>query len=200
MKNIVLSMMAVIAISSVGFADEYNVNDASERENTPEDKGFYLGLAYSHLSHDIDHEGLTINFELDFYAVMFDVGYKFNPYIAVEGRYNLSLGDTALGDTYRDDRLAEADLSVLSFFVKPMYPIAPEMDIYVLLGYSLINASYSVNATSLDEGAFSWGAGASYDITEDFAIFAEYTRFYDDTLSGFDHVVDSFNVGVNYKF
>jgi len=96
--------------------------------------------------------------------------------------------------------LAEADLSVLSFFVKPMYPIAPEMDIYVLLGYSLINASYSVNATSLDEGAFSWGAGASYDMTEDFAIFAEYTRFYDDTLSGFDHVVDSFNVGVNYKF
>ncbi|MDQ7046573.1 MAG: outer membrane beta-barrel protein [Sulfurovum sp.] len=96
--------------------------------------------------------------------------------------------------------MSSADLSVFSFFVKPMYPIAPEMDIYVLLGYSFTDASHSVNPISFDEGAFSWGAGVSYDVTGEIAIFAEYTQFYNDTLNGFDHVVDGFNVGINYKF
>ncbi|MDQ7046572.1 MAG: hypothetical protein Q9M39_02760 [Sulfurovum sp.] len=92
MKNMILSIAAIVAMSSVGFADEYGVPVESETlDYAPADKGFYLGLAYNHLSHDIDHENLGTNYELDFAAVMFDIGYKFNPYIAVEGRYNISL-------------------------------------------------------------------------------------------------------------
>ncbi len=195
MKNIILSLVALVALSSVGFADENMPSDESEVvENSPEDKGFYVGLAYSHLSHDIDYQNLSTNIELDFNAIMLDVGYKFNPYIAVEARYNFSLGDTDM-----DDYMQEAEASVLSLFVKPMYPIAPEMDIYVLLGYSLTDVSNTNDITSFDEGAFSWGAGASYDMTEEFSVFAEYTQFYNDTVNGFDHVVDSFNIGVTYK-
>ena len=160
-----------------------------------EDKGIYLGLAYSHLSHDLDVEGTGIYRELDFNAVMFEVGYKFNPYVAVTGRYNFSLGDSD-----SDNLMDSADLSVFSLFVKPMYPIAPEMDIYLLLGYSFVDGSYSNNAVSLSESSFSWGAGASYDMTEDFSVFAEYTYLYGDTNNGFDHVVDSFNIGLMYKF
>ena len=195
MKNIILSLAALVAISSAGYADE-NMSSAESEvvENSPEDKGFYVGLAYSHLSHDLDHEALTTKHELDFNAIMLDVGYKFNPYIAVEARYNFSLGDTDM-----DDQLDSAEVSVLSFFVKPMYPIAPEMDIYALLGYSLTDSSNTYDLTSFDEGAFSWGGGASYDMTEDFSVFAEYTQYYNDTVNGFDHVVDSFNIGVTYK-
>lgn len=188
MKKIILASAAIVALSSLGFA-------AENREGNKEDGGFYLGLAYSHLSHDIDYERLTTNVELDFNAIMLQAGYKFNPYVAVEGRYNVSFSDTDL-----DDHMDNADGSVLSLFVKPMYPIAPEMDIYALLGYSLTDASNDLSITSVDEGAFSWGLGALYDITEEFNIFADYTRFYDDRLTGFDHVVDSFNIGVNYKF
>jgi len=195
MKKIVLSLAVIVAMSSMGFADEYVAPVESEAtENAPEDKGFYVGLAYSHLSHDIDHETLTTKAELDFYGLMLDVGYKFNPYIAVEARYNFSLGDTDM-----DDQVDEAEMSVLSFFVKPMYPIAPEIDIYVLLGYSLTDASNTYANASFDEGAFSWGVGASYDMTEDFSVFADYTRYYDDTLNSFDHVNDSFNIGITYK-
>ena len=195
MKSIVLSWVAMIGISSVCFANENLVPAESEVfGNAPEDKGFYVGLAYSHLSQDIDFTTLSTNAELDFHAIMLDVGYKFNPYIAVDGRYNISLGDTDM-----DDQLDKADVSVLSLFVKPMYPIAPEMDIYVLLGYSLTDVSNTYNLTSIDEGAFSWGAGASYDMTEEFSVFAEYTQFYNDTLNGFDHVLDGFNIGVTYK-
>ena len=196
MKNIILSLVALVALSSVGFADENMPSDESEVvENSPEDKGFYVGLAYSHLSHDIDYQNLSTDIELDFNAIMLDVGYKFNPYIAVEARYNFSLGDTDM-----DDYMQEAEASVLSLFVKPMYPIAPEMDIYVLLGYSLTDVSNTNDITSFDEGTFSWGAGASYDMTEEFSVFAEYTQFYNDTIKGFDHVVDSFNIGVTYRF
>lgn len=189
MKKIMLAFAAMVALSSVGFALENSEDD------TKEDGGLYLGLAYSHLSHDIDYENRSTNVELDFHAIMLQAGYKFNPYIAVEGRYNVSLGDTD-----RDDYMDKADGSVLSLFVKPMYPIAPEMDIYALLGYSLTDVSNDVDITSFDEGAFSWGLGASYDMTEEFAVFADYTRFYDDTLRGFDHVVDGFNIGLTYKF
>ena len=187
MKKIVLSLVVIVGMSSLGFAAE---NTESEK-----DKGFYAGIAYSHLSQDIDYQDLTTNVELDFNAVMFQVGYKFNPYIAVEARYNVSLGDTDV-----DDLLDSAEVSVLSLFAKPMYPIAPEMDIYVLLGYSMVDASNSNNATSFDESAFSWGAGAAYSLTEEMAVFVEYTQFYNDTFNGFDHVVDSFNVGVSYQF
>jgi len=190
MKKIVLSLLVIMGMSSAGVADEL-----AEEERAPEDKGFYAGLAYSHLSHDNDFAGISTNFELDFYAVMLNVGYKFNPYIAVEGKYNISLGDTD-----NDNTLQSGDLSVFSIFVKPMYPLAPEMDIYVLLGYSLTNADYSNINASLDEGAFSWGAGAAYNVIEDVSIFAEYTQFYNGTLNGLDHVIDSFNIGVNYKF
>jgi len=185
MKNIILSVAAIVAMSSAGFANE----------DAPEDKGFYVGLAYSHLSDDIDNEDKTTAVEADFNAVMLEVDYKFNPYISVEGKYNVSLGNTDM-----DNYLKSAKVSVLSFFVKPMYPIAPEMDIYALLGYSSVDASYSTNLFSLNEGSFAWGAGASYDMTEEFAVFAEYTQFYNDTLNGFNHVIDSFNIGVTYKF
>ena len=195
MKNVILSLALITAMSNVGFANENTDTVESQAvESSPEDKGFYAGLAYSHLSHDIDFQRLSTNVELDFNAIMLDIGYKFNPYVAVEARYNISLGDTDV-----DDHLNEAEMSVLSFFVKPMYPIAPEMDIYALLGYSLTDAKYSQDIISFDEGSFSWGAGASYDLTEDFSIFAEYAQFYNDTLNGFDYVVDSFNLGVTYK-
>ncbi len=195
MKQIVLSLVTIIAMSSIAFSEENIAYNESTEENPPEDKGFYVGLAYSHLSHDVDHEELTTNYELDFNAVMLGVGYKFNPYIAVEGRYNISFGDTDM-----DDILIQADLSILSLFIKPIYPIAPEMDIYALLGYSLTNAEHVPTITSLDEGSFSWGGGVSYDLTEDFSIFAEYAQLYNGTLNGFDHVVDSFNIGVTYEF
>jgi opacity protein-like surface antigen len=196
MKKLVLSLLIIISISSAGFAASY---ESSDTENSPEDKGFYVGIAYSHLSHDLDFAGLGEENELDFNALMIDIGYKFNPYVALDARYNISFGDEQ--NIEHHDEIIDGKISVLSFFVKPMYPIAPEMDFYLLLGYSLIDANYPYNTTfSVDEGSFSWGAGASYDMTEDFSVFAEYAQFYNDTLNGFDHVIDSFNIGITYKF
>lgn len=200
MKKTILSIVALIPLSSNVMAGgdvvpvESNVG-GFWTEDGKDAYGLYVGVAYTHLSHDLDFKGLGEKVELDYHGIMINLGYKFNPYVAVEGRYQGSLDDND-----QDDFTQSSDVTVWSFFVKPMYPIAPEMDIYGLLGYSLTDSSNDLALTSVDEGAFSWGAGASYDMTEDITLFGEYTQLYNDTLNGFDHVIDSFNIGLIYKF
>jgi len=209
LKKIGLSILASVYLSSFAVAggDLKEVEPAVVPvipmvEEESKDQGWYLGLGYAHLSHDVDYEDRGTENEIDHHAVMLAAGYKFNSYFALEGRYWETVGDAdheispvaTVVDTWVD-----SDVSVLSIYAKPIYPIAPEMDIYALLGYAWTEVS-NTSITSLDEGAFSWGAGASYDINEHYSVFAEYTQFYNDTLRGFDHVVDSFNIGLAYKF
>ncbi len=206
MKKIILS---VVAVNSLGFSG----GDFKEVEpaliavpaivEEGEDKGLYVGLGYSHLSHDTDFAGRGMKIELDYSAIMLSAGYKFNPYFAMEGRYWSTMGDPDTENTLVVEDVSpsmlSSNVSVFSIFAKPTYPIAPKMDIYGLLGYSFTNVE-NEGVTSVDEDSFSWGAGASYDIDEHFSLFAEYTQFYNDSLNGFDHVVDSFNLGVIYQF
>lgn len=199
MKKFALSMIAVMALSSNVMAGSDTIVPLVapviiENDDETAD-GLYVGLAYTHMSHDLDFRGSTTNVELDYHTIMINLGYKFNPYIAIEGRYHVSLEDNDM-----DDYTENSDITILSLYVKPMYPISPEMDIYALLGYSMTDASNDSKVTSVDESAFSWGAGASYVMTEDFTLFADYTQYYNDTLNNFDHVIDSFNLGVTYTF
>lgn len=200
MKKIAFSLVAFIALSSNVIAGG-DIMPASTAvplvldDDHKDADGLYVGIAYSHMSHDLDFQDRSTNVELDYHGIMINLGYKFNPYIAVEGRYNGSLDDND-----QDDYTESSDITVWSLFVKPMYPLAPEMDIYGLVGYSLTEVDNDFEITSMDEGSFSWGAGGSYAMTEDFSLFAEYTQFYNDTLNGFDHVIDSFNIGVFYTF
>lgn len=203
MKKFTLSIAVFIALSTSVMADgditpvEPNVAVplVLEDDEYKDADGLYVGIAYTHLSHDRDLKSLNTSLELDYHGIMINLGYKFNPYIALEGRYQGSIEDNDM-----DDYTESSDVTVWSIFVKPMYPLAPEMDIYGLLGYSLSDSSNELGTTSVDEGAFSWGVGASYAMTEDFSLFGEYTQFYNDTLNSFDHVVDSFNIGVFYTF
>ncbi len=203
MKKIVLSIVAVLGMSSFGFADESQAPVASteiEESSENKDEGLYLGLAYTHLSLDVDHRGETIVSEMDYSALTLQAGYKFNPYIAVEGRYGISLGDPDVEGALPID---DSEITVWGIYVKPMYPVAPEFDIYALLGYAGTNVEGSFNSGKsfdVDESSFSWGLGGTYAITEEFSVFADYLLFYDDSSADFDKVVDSFNFGVSYQF
>ena len=91
-------------------------------------------------------------------------------------------------------------------------------DIYALLGYAHIDSDFIVhrlNGTtkvqSLDDDGFSWGLGLSYDINENFSVFADFVRIYDDEQTKYlaaplvgskdwDMTIDSYNFGVTYKF
>ncbi len=196
MKKIILALSALVAMSSLGFADENN--DYEEEAD-----GLYLGLAYTHLSLDLDRKQETTVSELDYTAGSLQVGYKFNPYIAVEGRYGMTFGNPDASDA---PIIGDSDITVWSIYVKPIYPVAPEFDIYALLGYASANVTgnilYNGTVTSfdVDESGFSWGVGGVYAITEEFSVFADYLLFHDESSTYFDEVLDSFSLGVTYKF
>jgi opacity protein-like surface antigen len=118
---------------------------------------------------------------------MLQAGYKFNPYIAVEGRYWFDLDE---------------DVDTWGIYAKPMYPVTDAIDIYALLGYASSDVNY------IDADGFSWGLGGAYAFTDNVAVFVDYTSMYDDDdtvayVGGserLDTEITSWNFGVTYTF
>jgi len=230
MKNIVLSAVAVLAMSSFAVAGG-DIAPVEEpvivAEPVITDGGFYLGLAYSALSgtrtETYDNgNGVTIEDEWasDTYSeVMIQAGYKFNSYVAIEGRYWFGIEDTIASRAIAGVGLVDFDASIDAWgiYVKPMYPVTDAFDIYALLGYGAAEYDYSAsnnsnltakyNTDSLD--GFSWGLGASYAFTDNVAIFVDYVSIYNDSneivysngvITDLDDTVDAWNFGVTYQF
>jgi opacity protein-like surface antigen len=156
------------------------------------DNYFYAGLGYSYMDMNDD----TLDTDITGNAVTFLAGYKFHQYLAVEGRYSLSVSDL---DVEGIDR--SWDMSNVALYLKPQYSFE-QVTVYGLLGYGETTID---NGTSHSEDGFQWGIGASFAATESIDVFVDYTRLYDD--SGFDTftanndiIFDSVTVGVNYKF
>ena len=219
MKNIVLSAVAVFAMSSFAVAggdiapiEEPVVEEVVVVENL--DAGLYLGLGYGFLTGESTdyHRGLDVTLiDEDFNQIMIQAGYKFNSYVAIEGRYWFGL-DT--GIDFADDFL-DVDQSVDSWgiYVKPMYPVTDAFDVYALLGYA--GSEYEVSnygstyTPDLDLDGFSWGLGVAYSFNENVSIFADYVSLYDDdndwTEEGnivhtISDKISTINVGVSYNF
>lgn len=219
MKTLTLSLATILATSTFAFAGgdiapvEPMIETPVVIEDVVSDSGVYVGLAYSLLKSDSDFDN---NHDLgaDYSAIMFQGGYKFNEYIAVEGRYWLGLTDEAFDNPLHHAFLDDFDTEGTAWgvYVKPMYPVTDALDVYALLGYG----SASANGITLNDGSihdldvdgFSWGIGAAYSFTDNISVFADYVDFQDDTLtvtsnalSGtFDHAFDAINLGVTYKF
>ena len=156
------------------------------------DNYFYAGLAYSYMDMNDD----TLNTDITGNAVTFLAGYKFHQYLAVEGRYSLSVSDLDVDGTDRS-----WDMSNVALYLKPQYSFS-QVTVYGLLGYGEVTLD---NGPSHSEDGFQWGLGASYAATDSIDVFVDYTRLYDD--NGFDSftanndiVFDSVTVGVNYNF
>jgi len=180
---------------------------------------FYAGVAYSRMGSsisDIKLEGVhttLADVDLEMGAVMLDLGYKINDYIAVEGRY--WIGTTTDRFHVKDWTLHKAvdtDTTAWGIYAKPMYPITETFDVYGLVGYG----SASLNDAKGFDGdvdGITWGVGAAYEFVEGFSFFVDYVAFTEDTLSNnsltdfagvsdtnYDHDFDAVNFGVNYQF
>ena len=175
MKKFNLSVAAVLAMSTFAIAGR----DIAPVEPVVIESagGLYLGAAYSIFNSDanfIHHSGYNFNVDADDYsAIMLQAGYKFNDYVALEGRYWIGLTNgnwSAFGDTF------DSEVSAWGIYVNPMYPITDSLDIYGLLGYADVDADHA--GTILPDAnfdGFSWGIGAAYSFTENVAIFVDYT-------------------------
>ncbi|HIP28672.1 MAG TPA: porin family protein [Sulfurovum sp.] len=223
MKKLTLSLATILATSTLTFAGGdispvepiIDTPIVIEEEEIISDSGVYLGVAYSLLRSDSSFiDSIDNNHKLgaDYSSIMFQGGYKFNEYIAVEGRYWLGLTDEAFELENQFFSRFESDALAWGIYAKPMYPVTEELDVYALLGYG----SAAANGIALKDGSvhdvdvdgFSWGLGVAYSFTENISIFADYVDFQDDTveikgstLNGtFEHAFDAINLGVSYKF
>ena len=193
-------------------------------EPVVDDSGFYIGLAYGLLNVDVttswqnqdtitypDDNGVESDDD-NFNEIMLQAGYKFNSYVAVEGRYWFGLDETF---TELDDQRVPYDYDVSidawGIYVKPMYPVTDAFDIYALLGYAEVEANFEGDESHTFDGGFSWGIGAAYSFTDNLSIFVDYVSLYDDTESytevdGWiydvedDFTISTVNFGVTYQF
>ena len=233
MKKISLSIVALAAMNTFAIAG----GDITPAEPVvaPSNSGFYVGLAYSYISNDTTLDYADFDWkdtvDTDHNAGMLQVGYQFNQYIAIEGRYWFAASEDDTwhgrgGGGASDSGDMKVDYDAWGIYVKPMYPVTDAFTVYGLLGYAHTNYDMiqydrrdrPVKVHGLDDGGFSWGLGASYAITENLSIFADYTCIYNDDIdvevdryislnrlgtplkANADIRTDSWNIGLTYRF
>lgn len=241
MNKFTLSVAAVMAMSTFASAggDIAPVEPVAEIIAPVVDSGFYVGIAYSAANFTSDYVGqVNVNdswegtYEEDYDAIMLQAGYKINKYFAVEGRYWESTGDASWSETANDGQHtgngagswkaegtdSDAEFTAWGLYVKPMYPVTEDFDVYALLGYGNNTLSYD-GVDDLDENGFQWGLGASYDLTDDFSLFADYVQMHSDEITATtnnsgagrngsawtgtidsDDTIYTLNFGLTYKF
>jgi len=203
MKNITLSLGALVAISSLGFAGG-DIAPVEPEVMAPvmmqsNDGGVYVGLGISLIS------ARDSSFDLDFTSseigqdrlgnATFILGYNLNQYIALEGRYTTS---------FTKEDLVELD--GWSLFVKPQYPVSEDFSVYALLGYGGVNIDGVNNiSVDVDDNSFQWGLGVSYAIGENYTIFLDYTSLASEMdgiyyNGGLQVDADALTIGMTYKF
>ena len=218
MKKFNLSLVAILAMSTFAVAggdiapvEEPVVVVPEIIESTG---GLYLGLAYGILNASIEDArnvpGGTITdtlLDTDFDEIMLQAGYKFNEYVAVEGRYWFGMESTInswnISTTGND-----VTIDAWGLYVKPMYPVTETFNVYAMLGYAGADLEkHSLNYVSDSVDGFSWGIGADYSFTESVAVFVDYVSIYDDEEAytsnaggEIDYSIDTLNFGVTYSF
>jgi len=138
------------------------------------------------------------------------IGWDFNNYIGLEGRYLNASIENDFSETEH-----------YGLYLKPQYHVLNQMNIYGLLGYGTTTVDYDNNSgknSSLSQSGFSYGAGVEYDFGDD-ENQGEYGRMFDgqgDQENGwgiwadYQHLLSDegkfstdsnvFSVGVTYDF
>lgn len=222
MKKFNLSLVAILATSTFALAggDIAPVEPVVETPYVEDTSAFYLGLGYGGMEAKLSTDLLNINKTSDtFNQVMFQAGYNFNEYIAIEGRYYWGTDDSSwnwydgqAGALILGGQSVSAD--AWDLFVKPQYPVTDSFDIYALLGYGETSFDYSWGRSTNfgDTGGFAWGLGAAYDFTDNWSVFVDYIDQEDGNLNDFylvngvlvpvniDLDFNTWTVGVTYTF
>jgi len=203
MKKIALSLATLLTLSSVVFAED--VTSQVEKDN-----GFYVGVGYGYLNQTVDNISTVSNIDIDVDNILLQAGYDINKYVALEFRLWESIGDASQSGGDKPGNYSQ-DSYAWGAYIKPMYPILKNLNVYAMLGYSNTSLQYNNGEWSTD--AFSWGAGVDYTITQHISVFVDYLNLgmKDDTSisytpTGFttstnaDINIYTVNVGVTYKF
>jgi len=100
-------------------------------------------------------------------GLMGRVGYDFNEYVGLEGRGMRTNWKSEGG------KLKHAGL-----FLKPMYPVSNDFNLYGLAGYAKTTTE-GTTRRRVDAETFAWGGGLEYDLGSDKAREGRYSRVFD---------------------
>ena len=116
---------------------------------------FYIGVGLLWAGMSRDCACTDGKVEETTYGGIVRAGYDFNQYVGIEARglYSSIAKDVATTTHY-------------GLFLKPMYPVSENMNIYGLIGYGKTKLDCIVSSLSYDENGFSWGAGMEYDFSD----------------------------------
>lgn len=202
MKKTTLSLVSILTLSGLAFAggDIAPVEEPVVVAPVIDNSAFYLGLGIGEAAVNDDFTSE----EFSATTIMLQAGYKYNQYVAVEGRYTFGLDtDYDPGNTGASSSDYNGDISSWGLYVKPMYPIG-DFNLYALLGYGGVMLDDLAGGDAYEDG-FQWGLGADYAVSEQFTVFIDYVALYDDT--GFDYRAqlddvdsDAWTLGVSYRF
>lgn len=189
-------LLAVAIATTIGFAGgNVTVAEVVAVDNIETPSKFYVGGGYAY-----DEVTIGNSFEGNNNGFFIGAGYNVNEFVAIEGRYNEGIEDSASFVEAGVD-LGDLSLSAVSLFVKPQYSF-DDVKVYGLAGMSMTEIEFnSLNEKVLDwETSFAYGIGGAYSFGTDVEVFVDYTMLYDDGNEDIDGEISSVNVGVNYKF
>jgi len=115
------------------------------------------------------------------------LGYKFNPYLAVEG-------EAAFG--IKDDTVSGVDVKLkheIGVFGVVSAPLSPSLELFARAGYT--GASFDTTLGDLDTDGFAYGVGGQYNFTEQDGLRLDWTRHDHDGAKA-----DVWSVGYSRKF
>ena len=219
-KNILLPLAVLVGLGSTVMADPFYNSAPAAYQDVPQSLSRpYIGIAYGmtkvsdNYFYD-DRFGYVEEYtDIDYNALMLQVGYEMSPYIAFEFRYwfSMSDGDYSFDSPYIAPSGSYESFDAWGLYLKPQYPVSPEFSIYGLFGFSGVQVDGQPgNFNSLvDDTGFSFGVGGAFNITENISAFIDYVQLYD-SIYGYDYYygyydpqgtdVYTINFGLTYKF
>ena len=217
MKNLSLSIIAVMAMASVSMAETFPA-DGPKSYKALHDTEYssldytgrpYVGIGYSYMNTNVSIAPVDVDLQGN--AVMLVGGYEINQYFAIEGRYSKTMNDLDVDITapgIDEGGKLGGDISNFGLYLKPMYASGP-FGLYGLLGVGHVKVSFD-QVGSNSENEFQWGLGISFTAGQSFignsdvTFFADYTSLYHDSYNSYYYNIgtdiDAFSFGLNFKF
>jgi len=166
--------------------------------------GLYVGLGLSAARFDPSCDCPTGGKTDKTYGVVGRIGYDINQYIGIEARGIRTNWNSNGG------KIKHAGI-----FVKPMYPVSNQTNVYGLVGYATTKTEGSLQ--KVDAKTLAWGAGVEYDLSTDSAKSGRYNRAFDGAgdqegglgvFADYERLIqksdspdlDTVNVGLTYDF
>jgi opacity protein-like surface antigen len=191
MKHLLLTSLAALTLTTTATLAEG-------------DNGLYLGLGYASTNIDVTIDNISerdqklLDSSTD--SIILQLGYDFNANLGVEGRYYANnsgiafdyyLGGTPLEGTYKAETFA--------VYAKPQYNMGV-LTIYGLLGMASNDYTVRNLVSPGNDTLFSWGGGAKFNVTQSLGLFVDYTDLGETEDALTDTGLNSWNIGVSYKF